>query len=140
MIPPSERGRSNGNAGVTTFGLANVVVHGEDVLMRWRIGSVAALAFATAGVGACSGDEGAPAPGGSTSSSSSSSSGTAADGGAKPNATVGCEADPECQSGVCFLGNGQHFCTVRCTTGNAAEVCVAPLTGTCNKQGFCKRD
>jgi hypothetical protein len=100
--------------------------------MRWTLACVGALLF----LAACSGDEGAPGPGG-TGSSTSSSSG---DAGAGANASVGCNADGDCQSGHCFLGNNQHFCTVPCTAENATTVCIAPFTGTCNKQGFCKRD
>lgn len=108
--------------------------------MKWTLLAAGALVF-VASLAACSSDEGAPGtslPTGATSSTSSSSGD--ADGGAKPNAAVGCNTDAECQSGHCFLGNAQHFCTVTCTTDNAPTICAAPFTGTCNKQGFCKRD
>jgi hypothetical protein len=58
----------------------------------------------------------------------------------KKLAEVGCCDGAQCESGVCFAGKAQSFCTARCTAENAASVCVAPLTGSCNQQGFCKRD
>lgn len=51
-----------------------------------------------------------------------------------------CGANAECESDVCFIGGNQSYCSVKCTTADAATKCVAPFTGTCNKQGFCKRD
>jgi hypothetical protein len=58
----------------------------------------------------------------------------------KKIAEVGCCDGAQCESGFCFAGNAQSFCTVRCTAENAVTVCVAPLTGSCNQRGFCKRD
>lgn len=55
-------------------------------------------------------------------------------------AETGCTDDTSCAEGVCFKGNAQSFCTLKCTAENTAIVCVSPLTGTCNKQGYCKRD
>jgi hypothetical protein len=106
--------------------------------MKWSLACAAALVFMVA----CGGDKGEPGPGGTGSSSSSSSSSGDADAsaGKKPNGTIGCEQGTECESGVCFLGNMQHFCTMNCTEASKAEACRAPLTGSCNKQGFCKRD
>lgn len=109
--------------------------------MKWTIACAGAVVL-VASLAACSSDEGAPGtslPTGSSTSSTSSSSGGDADGGLNTGA-VGCNADAECRSGHCFQGNMQHFCTLACTTDNATAVCEAPLTGTCNKQGFCKRD
>lgn len=112
-------------------------------IMKSTLPALGALAF-VASLAACSGDEGAPGPGGT---GTSSSSGSAADGGGGTDengklktGTVGCNLDSECASGHCFLGNMQHFCTLVCTTDNATTVCESPLTGTCNKQGYCKRD
>lgn len=110
--------------------------------MKRILGCVAALVL-VASLSACSGDEGEPGPGGT--SSGQSSSGSTSSGGAEAGALLdtgaqGCSKDEECRSGVCFLGNAQHFCTLKCTTDTATTVCEAPLTGTCNKQGFCKRD
>ena len=127
--------------------------------MKWSLACAGALVLAGCLSVACFGksDEGEPGPGGTSTSSSgtpgasSTSSGTAdsgtTDGGTSsgavtksPNGTVGCDDGSTCESGVCFLGNNQHFCTVNCTAENATEKCKAPLTGTCNKQGLCKRD
>jgi hypothetical protein len=58
----------------------------------------------------------------------------------KANAEGPCASDAECESGVCFLGSTQTYCSAKCTTADAATTCAAPFTGTCNKQGFCKRD
>jgi hypothetical protein len=52
----------------------------------------------------------------------------------------GCNLDTDCETNLCFKGNAQSFCTVFCSTANAQQICVPPLTGTCNKQGYCKRD
>lgn len=51
-----------------------------------------------------------------------------------------CAANAECESGVCFIGGNQSYCSVKCTAADAATTCTAPFTGSCNKQGFCKRD
>jgi hypothetical protein len=58
----------------------------------------------------------------------------------KANAEGPCAANSECESGVCFVGTNQSYCAVKCTAADAATTCAAPFTGTCNKQGFCKRD
>lgn len=58
----------------------------------------------------------------------------------KANAEGPCAADSECESGVCFMGSTQSYCAVKCTAADAATTCAAPFTGSCNKQGFCKRD
>lgn len=60
--------------------------------------------------------------------------------GKKKNAETGCTADDECESGICFVGGNQSFCTVQCTSETAATDCAAPFTGSCNKRGYCKRD
>jgi hypothetical protein len=51
-----------------------------------------------------------------------------------------CASNDECESGVCFVGGNQSYCSVKCTVDDAATSCVAPFTGSCNKQGYCKRD
>lgn len=118
--------------------------HGKLVATVVSLG-VAAL------VVACSSEDGKPTTVVTTDAGSSGSSGTVTDSGTpttdasstakKANGAVGCKADgSDCESGVCFAGNNQAFCTVKCTDATAATVCLAPLTGTCNKQGFCKRD
>jgi hypothetical protein len=58
----------------------------------------------------------------------------------KANGESPCAANAECASGVCFIGGTQSYCALKCTAADAATVCTAPFTGTCNKQGFCKRD
>ena len=58
----------------------------------------------------------------------------------KANGEGPCAANGECESGVCFMGGTQSYCALKCTANDAATICVAPFTGTCNKQGFCKRD
>jgi len=99
---------------------------------RWPFAAVALVAGML--LAACGGDEGEPG-------SASSSSGTsAAAGEKKKTGDTGCAGDEECESNVCFKGNAQSFCTVKCSVETAATICVAPLTGSCNKQGFCKRD
>jgi len=103
---------------------------------------LAACALALVG---CSGDEGKPTTstdGGTTTpfSATADASPSPGTGTTKAIGVVGCRDGSECESGVCFVGNAQSFCTVRCTADDAAQVCVAPLTGTCNRQGFCKRD
>jgi hypothetical protein len=64
----------------------------------------------------------------------------AATAGKKANAEGPCAADTECESGVCFIGGNQSYCSAKCTSADAATTCAAPFTGSCNKQGFCKRD
>jgi hypothetical protein len=61
-------------------------------------------------------------------------------GGKLKAADQGCNADTDCETNLCFKGNGQNFCTTLCTIANQLTVCVPPYTGTCNKQGYCKRD
>ncbi|MBX3260284.1 MAG: hypothetical protein KIS78_17260 [Labilithrix sp.] len=113
--------------------------------MSWtRLGSsLVVLVLGGSWVG-CGGDVGEPGQG----TNASRSSGAEGDDEAEPAPASGkmklgengCAADDECESGVCFKGNSQSFCTVRCTTDDATTTCVPPLTGTCNKQGFCKRN
>lgn len=87
----------------------------------------------------CSSDEGRPS-GSSGSSLPSPDSGGADGGSGKSALAASCTANEECESNICFLGGNQSFCSLRCTVENVATVCVAPLTGSCNKQGYCKRD
>jgi hypothetical protein len=58
----------------------------------------------------------------------------------KANGDGPCAADAECASGVCFIGGTQSYCSLKCTAADGATTCAAPFTGSCNKQGFCKRD
>jgi hypothetical protein len=107
--------------------------------MHWPLASLGAL-LSVSLFAACNPDEGAPDPAGIKSSFSSNAACADGGGGPQPNGAVGCNVPTDCQSGTCFLGMMQHFCTIPCSTDTATQVCVAPLTGTCNKQGFCKRD
>lgn len=77
-----------------------------------------------------------PAPETETQTDPSSPTGSAK----TANAQGPCASDTECESGVCFSGGMQSYCSVTCTMENAATTCGAPFTGSCNKQGFCKRD
>ena len=112
-----------------------------------QIAIVVGTAAFAALAGACSTDDGKPSSSSSSSGSSAQDSGTSsgdaggdASIGKKKNAEVGCTTNEECESGVCYVGMMQSFCTIPCNSGNAATVCVAPFTGTCNGKGFCKRD
>ncbi|HEY8079052.1 MAG TPA: hypothetical protein VIF62_33195 [Labilithrix sp.] len=62
----------------------------------------------------------------------------AAPGGLKKNGDI-CMTSADCESGMCFVGGKESFCTIPCTTANAVTVCAAaPFIGVCNMQGFCK--
>jgi len=89
---------------------------------------------------ACSSDDGQPGGGGGGGGSSGGTASVAeAGGGTKKNAEA-CGDGAECESGVCFIGGNQSFCSVACTAGDAVTKCVAPFSGSCNNRGFCKRD
>jgi len=98
----------------------------------------------------CSSDEGKPSgslDAGTTDSGSvgatdsgSADSGGADSGSAKKKLGEGpCVSNDECESNVCF-NDKQSWCTLECTSENAATVCVAPLSGSCNNKGRCKRN
>lgn len=60
------------------------------------------------------------------------------DGGLLPFGAT-CQSGAECQSGVCFIGGNQSFCSLHCTAATVAIDCpVPPTSGICNKQGYCK--
>jgi hypothetical protein len=94
----------------------------DHEVVRWLV-----LGFALFAIG-CGGDL-PPAP---------------TDGGASTDMTLlplgtPCMTGTQCQSGVCFVGMKQSFCTLVCTAATAAQDCpVPPTTGLCNMQGFCK--
>ena len=91
---------------------------------------------------ACSGDEGKPSGGSSGTPAAEGGADAApseAGAGKTPNASP-CTKNEDCQSNVCFVGGTQSYCSVKCSTGDAVTLCAAPLTGSCNKQGYCKRD
>ncbi len=50
-----------------------------------------------------------------------------------------CSSPSECESGTCFQGGTSSYCSLACTTANAATVCVAPFNGVCNNQGYCRK-
>ena len=92
---------------------------------------------------ACSSDDGKPTgPTGTsgTVADASAEVGSEAGTGLKKNAEQGCTVNGDCESNTCFIGGNQSFCSVPCTVANQASLCVPPFTGTCNRQGFCKRD
>jgi hypothetical protein len=98
-------------------------------------------------LGACSGDEGQPTNGTSSSSGTTTTPEDAGTPEAEAEAAAptkkknaeDCTKNEECESNLCFIDR-QKFCSLACTPANAATVCVAPFTGTCNGKGFCKRD
>jgi hypothetical protein len=50
-----------------------------------------------------------------------------------------CMTSAQCDSGICFVGTKQSFCTLRCTPATVAQDCpMPPSDGICNMQGFCK--
>lgn len=103
---------------------------------RWSaLVAATSLALACAMTG-CSADDGRPEQGGGVTTASSNIDPNAP----KKKAAEVCQVPAECESNVCFNGGNQSFCSVACTAANAATVCAAPFTGSCNKKGFCKRD
>lgn len=121
------------------------------------VASILVTAVAAASVlTACSSDDGKPTTGTGTGAGTGSGTGTPtaptasgtspttppadAGAGAKKGLTEACVKDADCASGVCYPSDqGQLYCSVKCTADNATTVCVAPLAGTCNKKGFCKK-
>lgn len=102
-------------------------------------------------IAACSSDDGKPS--GSSSSGTTptlaadagdeaavASEGGAAEAGAKKPNAAACTLPDECASGICFVGGSQSYCAVKCTPADATVTCVPPFTGSCNRQGYCKRD
>lgn len=131
-----------------------------------RHGSVQLVAGVIAGasliVVACGGDDSTgtttPADAGATSSSggssgtASSSGSTTTDGGAtdgggeggakKANGEGPCTTGAECQSGECFAGKKESFCSIKCDNLNdtdpKCEALKGDFSGECNSQGYCK--
>jgi hypothetical protein len=107
--------------------------------------------LASSVLGACSSDDGKPSDGTSSGAPapaptpSNTPTGTpAADAGSTPTSakkalTEGCVVDDDCASGTCYAGDQGSYCSLHCTPETAAAVCVAPMAGTCNKKGFCKK-
>jgi hypothetical protein len=50
-----------------------------------------------------------------------------------------CAVDGDCASNACFVGGMGSYCSLKCTTENAATVCIAPLLPECNIKGYCKK-
>lgn len=102
-------------------------------------------------IAACSSDDGKPsgsssgttptpaADAGDEAAAVASEGGAAEAGAKKPNAAA-CTLPDECASGICFVGGSQSYCAVKCTPADATVTCVPPFTGSCNRQGYCKRD
>lgn len=98
---------------------------------------------------ACSSDDGKPSgsssgttptPAADAGDEAAATEGGAAEAGAKKPNAASCALPEECASGICFVGGNQSYCAVKCTPADATTVCVPPFTGSCNKQGYCKRD
>jgi hypothetical protein len=89
---------------------------------------VAVLAASLSWMG-CSSDDGAPS---TTQSSVNATTGRAA-------LIAACVRDDDCESKICYQGDQGSYCSLKCTAENATAVCVAPMAGTCNKKGFCKK-
>jgi hypothetical protein len=92
------------------------------------------------GTGTGGGTGGGTGTGTAASTPSDADAAAPADSAAKKGFTEACAADTDCASGLCYTTDkGEKYCTVRCTTATATEVCVAPLAGTCNGKGYCKK-
>ena len=118
---------------------------------RLLVAAIAGIACSSM-LTACSSDDGKPSTG--TGSGTpvgappSAPTGTAAGSsttapppapGTKKALLEGCVTDEDCASGVCYVGDQGSYCSLKCTAETAATVCVAPMAGTCNKKGFCKK-
>jgi hypothetical protein len=108
--------------------------------------SLLVTAAAAVGLAGCSGDDGRPTTatgtGAGTTPTATSAGATTppAEAGAKKGLTEACLKDDDCTSGTCYPSDqGPLYCSAKCTADNATTVCVAPLAGTCNKKGFCKK-
>jgi hypothetical protein len=128
-------------------------------LMAGIIVGVGAIVVACGGDDESTGSVPAPDAGGSSSSGATSSSGTASssgstttdgggtDGGGdsgakKANGEGPCATGAECQSGECFVGKKESFCSIKCDTkGGTDPKCEAlkgMFSGECNNDGYCK--
>lgn len=89
------------------------------------------------GTGTGTGTTPAPAP---TETTTSPTNPTPAAASAKKGFTEICATNDDCASGVCYASDqGALYCSAKCTAENATTVCVAPLAGSCNKKGYCKK-
>jgi hypothetical protein len=82
-----------------------------------------------------------PPPASTTTSTTSTTSDAGPEGGSGAKALgETCAKGTDCASGVCYVGGQSSYCSLTCTSGNAATVCVPPtFNGVCNKQGFCRK-
>jgi hypothetical protein len=120
------------------------------MLDRRKLFGVTALA-GICGIVGCTSDDGKPS--GSSGTTNTSSGGDPPEDAGSPatdaalesstakkkNGELGCTGDADCESNVCYQGDKQSYCSLRCTTENAATVCATPFSGSCNNKGFCKR-
>lgn len=104
-------------------------------------------------LGGCSSDDGKPSEDGTgtgtgggtatpptTATTTSPATPAPAEAGAKKGFTEICATNDDCASGVCYASDqGALYCSAKCTPENATAVCVAPLAGSCNKKGYCKK-
>lgn len=106
------------------------------------------VVLASLAVAACSSDNGKPGSSSGTPVATEPTDATDAGGEAAVDAATStkkkngelCTKADECESNLCFVGGVQSYCTVKCTPADAPTTCVAPLTGSCNSKGYCKRD
>jgi len=132
----------------------------RDVLWRTfmiRTSLLVTVLAASCVLGGCSADDGKPSGSGTgTGTGGGTGTGTGtpaatdttrsptapapAEAGAKKGLTEICATNDDCASGVCYASDqGALYCSVKCTADNATTVCVAPLAGSCNKKGYCKK-
>jgi hypothetical protein len=122
--------------------------------MIFRTSCVVTVLAASCVLMGCSSDDGKPSGSGAgngtgggnggggavPAASDSDASAPAEAGAAKKGFTEACTTDVDCASGLCYqTDKGDKYCSIKCTLATATEVCVAPLSGTCNNKGFCKK-
>jgi hypothetical protein len=100
--------------------------------MRRPAFKIVALSGVVMHAGACNPDDGKP-EGPEVILPAPTASGTSAG-----NPGDNCGVDADCKTGHCFVGGKQSFCSVPCTPNDYAQVCPAPINGSCNMMGFCK--
>ena len=81
--------------------------------------------------------------GGTSDASTTTEAGTTKDAGGGDGASGAgafgdsCTDGKDCQSGVCFVGGSQSFCSIKCTS--PSDCPVPPTSGQCNNMGYCKK-
>lgn len=99
-----------------------------------------AVVLAVGSIAACSSDDSPSGAADSGVADTGSDAGDAGDGSTTLKALgETCGRNEDCASKTCFVGGQQSYCSLSCTPANAATVCTAPFTGTCNGQGYCKK-